>query len=225
MSADDRRVAESPSRLASDAKPRGRPPRVAVNDIVDAALELFSTEGIHGASIATIAGRVGLTDAGLLHHFPSRDALVEAALARSVELQVEQMKEYAAPGGLAAIRALAAWGSVMEETPELMVFSTLVSADATRPDSLLREWAQRRYEALTALLAGLLREAIARGEIRADLDPEWEAASLIAFVDGIRLQWLLGGGANPIRPGEAVERHFAEVVERITANGPDRRPG
>jgi AcrR family transcriptional regulator len=49
-------------------------------EIVRAALEVIAERGYRGASLAAVAERVGLTQQGLLHHFPTKDALLVAVL-------------------------------------------------------------------------------------------------------------------------------------------------
>lgn len=64
---------------------RGRPPRIDHDTIVAAGLDL----GITAVSMRKVAQRLGVTDAALYHHFPSRDALLAAmvdALAARFEL-------------------------------------------------------------------------------------------------------------------------------------------
>lgn len=47
---------------------------------VRTALELFATSGFKGTSIAKVAAESGLSQSGLLHHFPSKVALLSAVL-------------------------------------------------------------------------------------------------------------------------------------------------
>ena len=49
-------------------------------EIVRAALEVIAERGYRGASLAAVAERVGLTQQGLLHHFPTKEALLVAVL-------------------------------------------------------------------------------------------------------------------------------------------------
>lgn len=57
-----------------------RQPRTGVDDqILDAAAALFARHGFEQTSLKALADAVGLSKAGLLHHFPSKDALFEAA--------------------------------------------------------------------------------------------------------------------------------------------------
>ncbi|MFD4637480.1 TetR/AcrR family transcriptional regulator [Lentzea sp. NPDC058436] len=61
-----------------------RQPRTAVDEnILDAAAALFARHGFEQTSLKSLADAVGLSKAGLLHHFPSKDALFEAAWAQS----------------------------------------------------------------------------------------------------------------------------------------------
>jgi AcrR family transcriptional regulator len=191
----------------------GRPARVAVADIVDVAIELFGSRGLRGTSIAAVAERAGLTDAGLLHHFRSKADLIDAVVVRSAQLQTDRMRDYVAPGGLEAIRRMAAWGEVMEETPELVAVQIVLSTDAILDGSTVRQALERRNASVVALARGLIDEGIARGEIRPDADAEWEARSLISFLDGIRLQWLYSGRELPI--AALTRRYVVELVARL----------
>src|SRR6476661_10532002 len=48
--------------------------------VVLAALRAYATNGYSGSSLAGIAAAAGLTTAGLLHHFPSKEELLIAVL-------------------------------------------------------------------------------------------------------------------------------------------------
>jgi len=64
-----------------------RPFRQQIDDgILDRAAALFARRGFAKTSVQDVADAVGLSKAGLLHHFHSKDALREAVLARSTGL-------------------------------------------------------------------------------------------------------------------------------------------
>ncbi|MET9632491.1 helix-turn-helix domain-containing protein [Lentzea sp. NPDC006480] len=64
-----------------------RQPKAGVDEkILDAAAALFARHGFEQTSLKTLADAVGLSKAGLLHHFPSKDALFEAAWEQSCVL-------------------------------------------------------------------------------------------------------------------------------------------
>jgi AcrR family transcriptional regulator len=64
-----------------------RPFRQQIDEgILDRAAALFARRGFAKTSVQDVADAVGLSKAGLLHHFPSKDALREAVLAQSSAL-------------------------------------------------------------------------------------------------------------------------------------------
>ena len=64
-----------------------RPFRQQIDEgILDRAAALFARRGFAKTSIQEVADAVGLSKAGLLHHFPSKDALHAAVLAQSTAL-------------------------------------------------------------------------------------------------------------------------------------------
>jgi hypothetical protein len=109
---------------------------------------------------------------------------------------------------------MAAWGEVMEQTPELVALSILLSSEAILEDATVREYVVARYAGVHDVAIGLIREGIERGEIRRDVDADWEAGALIAYLDGIRLQWFYSDRQLPI--ANAVRQYVALLVERLT---------
>ena len=59
--------------MRKNGTPRGERSK---ETILEAALPLFARQGYRGASLASIASAAGLTQPGLLHHFPSKEELL-----------------------------------------------------------------------------------------------------------------------------------------------------
>ncbi|MBE8523083.1 TetR/AcrR family transcriptional regulator [Amycolatopsis sp. H6(2020)] len=71
-----------------------RPPEEARRLILDAAERLLAEGGVAAVQIRAIATRVGMTDAGINHHFGTRDCLLEALLrhgGRKIRAGVEEV--------------------------------------------------------------------------------------------------------------------------------------
>jgi len=62
---------------------------------IDTALEAFATRGFDGTSVKDLAQAAGATQGLLYHYFPSKDALLEAALERHYFLP--ELRRIAAP--------------------------------------------------------------------------------------------------------------------------------
>lgn len=63
---------------------RRRPGTTARDEILDAAAELFTTRGYASTSTRAIAEAVGIRQASLYHHFPNKEAILEALLDATV---------------------------------------------------------------------------------------------------------------------------------------------
>jgi AcrR family transcriptional regulator len=182
--------------------------------IVDAAVALFATRGYEGTTIAAIADRVSMTDAGVLHHFRTKRALFWAVVELLADTQAEDFGEMVAPGGVQAIANLAGWGAVMEQRPDLVRLQVLLSSEGIVEDSDLHAYWRDRYRDLTGLLAALFRQAIEAGAIHPSTDAEWEASAIVAFLDGARLQWFYSDGARSIDAG--FRAYIERLLDRIT---------
>lgn len=64
---------------------RRRPGASAREEILDAAAELFTTGGYTSTSTRAVADAVGVRQASLYHHFPTKDAILTALLAGTVD--------------------------------------------------------------------------------------------------------------------------------------------
>src|SRR3546814_20660867 len=87
------------------------------SQILEAAAELFSESGSAGTSIAAVAARVGISDAGVLYHFPTKEQLLLGVLgryARGDEADIEDT----GVGGTELLSPVRAWGAGTRATPE-----------------------------------------------------------------------------------------------------------
>ncbi len=109
--------------------------------ILDAAAEVLAEQGVEGASVAAIAARAELRPGSLYFHFPSRTALVEAAIREAVgraSARVAEAVGEASGDPVAALRR--AVGAHVRALDELGAYGALVLRDdAGLPDELARE--------------------------------------------------------------------------------------
>src|ERR1700754_572702 len=116
----------------STRKPRGEYAKTKFRrqDIVEAAIEVFSASGFRKGSLRDVADRVGLSQAGLLHHFPSKEHLLQAVLAwRDDETRVRLGDPM--PQGLDLLRGMVDLAEYNATTPELIELHVIVSAEGT----------------------------------------------------------------------------------------------
>jgi AcrR family transcriptional regulator len=122
---------------SAKATPKSRRTRTR---ILDAAMRLFAEVGYHAASNGMIADAAKMTRGAMLYHFPTREDLVEAAVAH-IEAARARLFEAAGaqphpPGVDAAEHAIDAYWSLLQEIP-FVAFAELEAA--ARTDAMLRE--------------------------------------------------------------------------------------
>ncbi|MEU2865172.1 TetR/AcrR family transcriptional regulator [Streptomyces mirabilis] len=152
-------------------------------EIVRAALEVIAERGYRGASMASVAERVGLTQQGLLHYFPTKDALLVAVL--------EERDQWdAVPDTQWRVDLLASLVEYNAMRPGIIqTFSALLGESVTEGHPA-REYFTERYARVRASMAAVLRAEYGE-RLPNGLTPERTAPLLVAVMDGLQFQWLL----------------------------------
>jgi len=160
-------------------------------EILVRALEVVAREGYRGASVKELADAVGLSQAGLLHYFGSKEELFVEILRKRDELdQAHYGPEPLPPdadlraGYLEVIRH----NSI---TPGLVQLFSRMSVEASDPEHPAHRYFLERGEMLRQTFAHALAERQAAGGLTAHVDPTILARIFQAVADGMQLQWML----------------------------------
>jgi AcrR family transcriptional regulator len=158
--------------------------------IVDAAVEVFSSAGYRKGSLRDVADKAGLSQPGLLHHFPSKERLLEAVLTWRDGVTSKLIGE-PLPQGVDLLRGLVRAAEHNATTPELVELHVIVSAEGTAADHPLRDYFVGRYAYLFDLVRQAFERAAEEGQLRPGTDCASAARTLVALMDGLQIQWLL----------------------------------
>lgn len=160
-------------------------------EILDAAIETLAARGYDRASVREVARKVGLSQAGLLHYFSSKEELFVEVLRRRDE-------RVADPGFTANThpvdRLIDAVAKNSQE-PGLTRLFVAMSAEATASEGAARDFFEQRYQWLLDVIAEDIRAQQDAGEMPTVAHPDDLASLVVAVADGLQLQWLL----NPSR--------------------------
>lgn len=195
---------------------RGRPGR---ERILRAAGQLFAEEGYEAVTMRAIAGRLGITAAGLYAHYPSKAAIladfVETELKRFVRAvetacatepgPIEKLGRFASEHVLQSLAAAdlgpfnvhAALRQLTRQMPE-----------PERQELLGVQRAHLRF--LTAILA----EGVERGLFAPEERPTATAFAILSMCDYVTT-WFRPGG--PLSPQEVADHHTALVLRMVGA--------
>src|ERR1700744_6089748 len=103
--------------------------------ILERAMRLLTEVGYGEASNARLAEEAGLPRGAMLYHFPTREALIEAAAEYIHEARMALMRETAAdppPGTDVAEHAIDVYWSLLRQTP-FLAFAELEAVARTDP--------------------------------------------------------------------------------------------
>ncbi|WP_053615369.1 TetR/AcrR family transcriptional regulator [Nocardiopsis sp. NRRL B-16309] len=163
--------------------------------IIDAAAELYSRCGFWGVTLGDVAERAGLTHGGVLHHFPSREAVLLHVLSRRDELDAPLLTA-PGPDPRELVEVIVRMAEHDAGAPGPVSLHVTLAAEATDPVHPAHEYFVARYRNLRDHLVPALADLL---DERDGPTPEIAAQQIVALTDGLRVQWLLDPGTVDMR--------------------------
>ncbi len=184
-------------------------------EILTTALDVVARHGYRRTSVRELADAVGLSPAGLLHYFSSKEELFAEILRK---------RDSVDKGRYAADSASATAGLIEvvrhnADVPGLVQLHAQVSVEACDPDHPAHLHFRDRYARLRHALADSLEADAGSGTAGAPapVDPEVAAALLVAAADGLQIQWRLD-------PSIDMAVHLEVLVDLLAAHVPRPEP-
>jgi AcrR family transcriptional regulator len=168
--------------------------RIRREDIITAAAAAYGELGYHGSSLREIAKRVGISHAGLLYYFPTKEALLAAVLERR-DAEDAEREQLTVPPGLAVLRHFVALAEHNVRHPGIVDLYSRLAAEAVAADHPAHDYFVRHYRAARDGVHESFEALAARGELRDGVEPAMAALTFIALMDGLQVQWLTVPGA------------------------------
>jgi AcrR family transcriptional regulator len=140
--------------------------------ILDAAEELFARRGFAGVGLSELAEAVGLGKSSLFHHFRSK-AQLYAAVVERILIDIENALVRALAAGGSPVERLDRWiDTIIDLLGERPAHSRLLLRSMFEDDELSgaleeEQAADRALARILEAVGNLLREGMARGELRA----------------------------------------------------------
>ncbi|MFK4789009.1 TetR/AcrR family transcriptional regulator [Microbacterium sp. ZW T5_56] len=178
--------------------------------ILDAALEVFAEGGYRAGSLREVAQRVSMSEAGLLHHFPNKVALLQAVLDRRDEMS-RRLVPIEGDDGAALLRGLVRLAAHNASVPGVVELFCTLSAEATSPDHPAHSYFVRRYDYTRHNITRAFTSLAAKDHVAPGMSPERAAITLIAMMDGLQVQWLLD--RDVVDMAETLQRLIASFVD------------
>ena len=156
--------------------------------ILDASMAVFGRSGNRGASLREIAEQVGMSQAGVLHHFGSKQRLLLAVLERFDQEEQPESPPGTVAEGIDYVRSELAHGL---DRPGLFQLKVTLSAEATDPAHPAHDHFVAHYRRVSEQFCDAIEAAVTSGQVRRDVDVRAMAHLIMAALDGLQLQKLL----------------------------------
>ncbi|MDI2129026.1 TetR/AcrR family transcriptional regulator [Yinghuangia seranimata] len=175
--------------MAGEARRSYAKGRAKQREIIEQAMALFGEAGYRGTSMRELAARCGMSHPGLIHHFPSKEALLLAVL----EARDEEDARHLLADDAVGVERLRRTVDVVERNAGRRVIVemfTALAAEATSPDHPAHAYFRDRYHRTVGTAATDYEHARTADALAPGIEPASAARQLIALMDGLQVQWL-----------------------------------
>ena len=166
------------ARNQSDGEPEKR------RAILHAAVRVFAEKGYHGCRIADVARAAGVAYGLVYHYFRYKEELLESVFAEQWAILINALRAIDGGSGTAGEKIAAVYGFVFDVFKTAPAAVRVLILEVTRTPHSLRAGSTREtFEQAVRLVADVVRQGQARGELRPDLEPVVAAAGLLGALE------------------------------------------
>jgi AcrR family transcriptional regulator len=194
------------------AQPAARRDRHTPESLLRVAVRVFTERGYDGTSMEHLAQASGITKSSIYHHIRSKEELLRLAVGRALDALFAVLDE---PGAVQG-RAIDRLEYVVRRETEVLVaelpYVTLLLR--VRGNTEAEQWALQRRREFDHRVADLVREAMADGDLRDDVDSRLATRLLFGMVNSITEWW---------KPRRGSVDQVVDAVVHIAFDGLRRR--
>lgn len=180
---------------------------------MDVAATVIASEGLHGATVRGIASAAGVSTGYITHYFEDKHALVVEVLRRTNAVAARRVLK-AAAHGTALERLRSAVDAMLPlDGARRREWQVWISVwGQASPGDAFGAGYRAGWAGLRRIFAELLERAVSEGDLRTDIDAEYEAERLVTTLAGVGL---LAGVQSPAKVRAAATRMLSEQVTSL----------
>ncbi len=182
-----------------------------LESLLEVAVRVYTERGFDGTSMGDLADAAGLSKSTLYHHVASKEQLLRLALDRAVEPLFAVIGEPPAREGRAIDRLEHVVRREVAVLVERLPYVTLLLR--VRGNSATERWALDARRRFDRLVADLVTQAAADGDVRADVDPGLVTRLLFGMINSL-VEWYDPDAGSALAP-----EPLADAVVRLAFDG------
>ena len=187
-------------------------------EIIDAAARVFAARGYHGASTQDIADLLGIRQASLYYHVPSKEAALEIVCLKGVEGHYEAASAIARRKGSTRERLRALILAHLDHLATREDYVRVFLNERQHLPAQGRGRIGRIARRIERIFETVIRQGIRSGEFRADTDPRLATLGVLGLVNSVP-QWF----RREAKPLAAVADQIAALALGGLVRGPAGR--
>ncbi|GAA3042267.1 TetR/AcrR family transcriptional regulator [Kitasatospora albolonga] len=172
-----------------------------VDSLLAVTVGVFNERGYDGTSMEDLSRAAGISKSSIYHHVRGKEELLKLAVGRALDALFGILAEPEALTG----RAVDRLEHVVRRTAEVLItelpYVTLLLR--VRGNTATEQWALERRREFDHQVAELVREAVAAGELRSDVEPRLATRLLFGMINSI-VEWYRPGGKHTDGVAEAL---------------------
>jgi TetR/AcrR family fatty acid metabolism transcriptional regulator len=182
--------------------------------ILKAAAEVFSGRGFAAVTVAEIADRAGIGKGTVYEYFASKEELLFAVfewMNEDISRRIRQVLDQGGSSRELLQRLLELGAEVTREQVDMqaVVLDFWAASRGTRSEERYNRACRDSFRTYRHLVADVIRQGQAAGELRSEIDPEAVATILVAAMDGLGVHIFFD---REIDPSHVVERFGAVLL-------------
>ncbi len=179
--------------------------------ILHAAVRVFAEKGYHGCRIADVARAAGVAYGLVYHYFHNKEELLESVFAEQWTIFINALEAIDAGPGTAADKIAALFGFVFDVYKTAPAAVRVLMLEVTHTPQGLRAGSTREtFEKALRLLADVVRQGQASGELERHVEPNLAATALLGAME-LTLSGMVMG-LVPAGNEEEIDRARTQLV-------------
>ena len=166
--------------------------------ILDASVRTFGRRGFHDARIAEIAAAAKVAEGTVYLYFRNKEDLLGTIFDETMDDLLARGRKLAATGASAADRLTGLVDLHLRILGSDRDLASLFQIELRRSARLMERVIREKLVDYFRILGGVVKEGIASGELRADLQPRLAVRILFGAADEILSEWIFAGGGEPV---------------------------
>ena len=193
--------------------------------LLDAAVRVFARQGFHASRVTDIAVEAGVAHGLVYHYFSSKDEILDTVFRERWGLLLDHIRAVDATEQPVRDKLGAIAGFIVESYRHAPDVMKVIVVEVTRAANSFGRTHLPEIREAYDLIAAVVRDAQAAGELRSDITPAFAAMAFYGAIEQVLTGWIfavLPAGDETF--AQARDFVVTTICDGLASDGSDRTP-